>query len=212
MKKRKLLFFTVAILLLISSCRDDSFRVDDYLVEFATTKFESNTYHFILDNGEILTPEKIESFNGKTGQRVLLNYILLKGNRIQIRHILPIFTGHIETNDLPSQNEIDPVKLQSVWIGGNYLNLIFEVEYHSKAHSISLVRDISSSSPEIHLLHSRNDDLRGYQRIMHASFNLESLRSEFGETSIPLIFHIKTYSGFRQINLTYQPMPKEGIG
>lgn len=200
MKIRTVISFTFLLFLQFWSCSKEPERLDDYLVELATT-VKGNSYHFILDNGDILTPVSVGNFEGKSGQRVILNYTPLDDERIKIIQIAPIFTGDITYEVLPDIHSSDPVKLKSVWVGGNYLNIIIEIEYHSKAHSLSLLRDINSPEIELHLLHFRNKDSPGYPRTMYASFLIDDIRSESGISPTPFKLYLNTNSGIRQINL-----------
>ena len=202
MNSRLSLIILLLITLFASSCSKDQERIDDYLVEFATTINESGSYRFLLDNGKVLIPEKVEDFTESSGQRVILNYTPLEGNNIKINQIIPIFTGAIQNEGYPNQYSPQPVKLRSVWVGGNHLNLIIEVEYHSQPHSISLLRDIESSTVDLYLSYSRNSDQPGYTQVMYASFLLESLRTE-SESPIPFNFFINTAAGERKIQLLY---------
>lgn len=175
--------------------------MDNYLVEFATLLKEAGSSVFILDNGQRLIPESEEKVSGDSGQRVLLNYVPLEGNAIKINYASPIFTASIEPDGFPERYASDPVKLQSVWVGGNYLNLIVEIEYHSKPHNLALLRDRSSSTIDLYISHSCNDDPPGAPQTMHASFLLTSLKAESNAPTIPFRLIINTYDGPRVFEL-----------
>lgn len=177
--------------------------MDDYLVEFATLFKEGNSYRFQLDNGQTLVPapESIEKINGNSGQRVLLNYTPLNGDSIKINFIKHIFTATIEHDDNPEKLLSDPVKIESVWVGGDYLNLIMEIEHHNKPHSLKLIHNRVASSTNLYLIHSRNNDPPGSPQITHASFLIGSLRSGHDNPTIPFRLFINTYSGQRVFEL-----------
>lgn len=191
---RRATFVFLLLYLFASGCEKEPERLDDYLVEFATLLKEGNSYRFRLDNGRLLIPENTEKVNGENGQRVILNYVPLNGNSIKINYASAIFTAAIERDGYPDRYTDDPVEIQSVWVGGEYLNLILEVEYHSKAHNLSLLWDHDSSSIDLYLSHSRNDDPPGYPQIMYASFLLSSLRTEHAISPVPFRLFINTYT------------------
>lgn len=189
------------LLLLLSSCEKDPERMDDYLVEFATVVKENSNYRFRLDNGRLLIPEEVKNYSGEDGQRVILNYIPLEGDAIKINFVSNIFTGTIQPDGFPERYSDDPVKIQSVWVGGNYLNLIIETEYHSAPHSVALLRDSSSTSIDLYFSHSTNDDPPGYPKMMYASFLLSELREQTGSPAVPFRFFINTYTEMRIFEL-----------
>lgn len=189
--------------ILLAGCSKEPDRMDDYLVEFATLLREAGSIRFALDNGRVLVPVNDEKASGDNGQRVLLNYVPLKGDSIKINYASPIFTASIEPDGFPERYANDPVKLQSVWVGGDYLNLIMEVEYHSKPHSIALLRDRAASGIDLYVSHSRNDDPPGAMQVMHASFSLVRLKEESSDTTIPFRLIISTHDGLRIFELEY---------
>ncbi len=187
--------------LFVSSCDKEPDRLDDYWVEFATLLKVGSSYRFQLDNGRLLVPEKTEGIEGQNGQRVILNYVPLQGDTIKVNYASPIFTAHVEADGYPERYTDHPVKIQSVWVSGDYLNLIMELEYHSKPHSLSLLRDHNASSIDLYLSHSRNGDPPGAPQVMHASFLLSSLRTGSGILVVPFRLFINTYTGPRVFEL-----------
>ncbi len=171
--------------------------MDDYLVEFATVKKEGAGYRFLLDNGRLLIPRETD-YTGKEGQRVILNYVPWQGDTVKINDITDIFTGAVQSDGFPGRYVKDPVKIQSVWVGGDYLNMIIEVEYHSKPHKVALFRDLSSPTIDLWFSHSQGNDPPGYPQIMYASFLLSSLRT-LNRDSIPFKVFIQTYDGLREM-------------
>ena len=177
--------------------------MDDYFVEFATLLKEGSSIRFQLDNGQLLTPESNDNVKGKHRQRVLLNYTPIKDNRVKVNHVLPIYTGAIEEG-YPERYANDPVKVLSVWVGGGYLNLIIEVEFHDKPHTLALLRNLNTTGIDLYLSHSRNNAPPGYPQTMHASFLLSALRSELPENPeqpVPFRLFINTHTGMRIFQL-----------
>ena len=201
---RDRLAFLVAILLfLFTSCEEELPRMDDFKVDFATVLVETENVRFRLDNGQILTPINPEAHpNARNGQRVIINYTPLENNRIRIRAVTNIFYGAILSTDSPAQIRQDPVRIQSVWVGGNYLNMILEVQFHTVPHSIALYRDTASSSVNLHLGYSRNEDPPGTTRMLHASFSLNSLRE--GDSLVPFQLFINTHGGMRKFEMVLE--------
>lgn len=201
MKREITILWLSCLLLLFAGCEKEPKRMDDYLVDFATLLEEGTGYRFRLDNNRIMIPKGVDDYKGKEGQRVILNYIPLKGDTIQVRRISDIFTGMIQPDGFPEGYVDDPVKIKSVWVGGDYLNMIMEIEYHSVPHVVSLFRDHSSGTIDLWFSHSRNNDPRGYPQTMYTSFSLQRLRSESNNALIPFRLFINSQTGQRTFHL-----------
>lgn len=196
--KSTLLSLLIALLLLqAAGCEKEPKRLDDYFVEFATVKKEDTSYRFQLDNGRLLIPRETD-YTGNEGQRVILNYVPWQGDTVKINYISDIFTGVVQSDGFPERYVNDPVKIQSIWVGDDYLNMIIEVEYHSKPHKVALFRDLSSPTVDLWFSHSREDDPPGYPQMMYTSFLLSSLGTQNG-VSIPFRVFIRTYDGLREM-------------
>ena len=189
---------------IVTGCDKEPERMDDYLVEFATLLKEGNSYRFRIDNGRLMIPVNEEKVSGPPDQRVIVNYVPLRGDSIRINFVSPIFTGAIEPDGFPEQYINDPLKVQSVWVSGGYLNLIMEIEYHSRPHSMRLFRDLTSPDIHLYLGHSKNDDPPGAPQVMHASFSLANLRTENETSTLPFKLSINTYSGVRVFQLALE--------
>lgn len=188
-------------LFFLANCEKEPQRMDNYLVNFATTLKDGDKYQFQLDNQKILIPKEIKDYAGQSGQRVLLNYIPLNGDTIKIRNASNIFTSAIQNKGYPENWKKDPVKIQSAWVGGSYLNMILEVEYHSIAHPIALLQDTSSATVDLYFSHSRENDPPGFRKLMYLSFYIaESKDSENKPTAFRVF--INTYEGLRVLHFS----------
>lgn len=187
------------ILMLLIGCNKETIRLDDYFINIATIKKVGEQYRFELDNGHLLIPIKTE-YNGKEGQRVILNYVPLNGDTIKINQIKDIFTDNVHKENSLSELIKDPIKIQSVWVGGDYLNLIIETYFLSKPHKVALIQDITSPTINLYFSHSKEDDPHGYPQTMYMSFLITSIRDE-GQSLTPFTLFIETYEGQREIPL-----------
>ena len=189
------------LFILLTACGGQEFaRMDDFKVDFATVLVETGhapSLQIQFDNGQIFTPINPEVVSGGNGQRVVINYTPLENNKLRIRGITNILTGNIRTEGSPELFKQDPVRIQSVWVGGEYLNMILEVQFHSVAHSVALYRDMDSPTIDLHLYYSRNNDAAGTTRMFHASFLLSSLRDK-ADAPVPFRFFINTHRGERE--------------
>lgn len=199
--KRKFIAYLSVVFFLAGSCGKENDRIDDFWVELATVMRPAEQITFQLDNYKTLVPEELKDYSGKDGQRVVLNYTPLRGDTVKINSVNDIFTGTVQESNTVIDHLIkDPVKIQSVWVGGNYLNLILEIEYFDKIHVIGLFRDIQSSAIDLHFSHSRNNDPPGYAKKLYASFSLSAIKSSDASPT-PFRLHINTHNGERVFEL-----------
>ncbi|MDR0334029.1 MAG: NigD-like protein [Dysgonamonadaceae bacterium] len=203
MKNRFITFFIAILLVFIIGCKEESARMDDFKVDFATVLNENTQLRFLLDNGQILTPINPEMYSGETGQRVVMNYTPLEDNRIRIRGISNIFTGNIRTDGFSEQLAKEPVRIQSVWVAGNYLNMILEIQVHSVLHTIGLYRNPESETIDLYFSYSRNGDPAGNARMLYASFRLNELREE-ENVLVSFRLFMNTYSGMKEIEREFE--------
>ena len=203
--KRKLFIATLIIgFFLAVGCEKEDERIDNFLVDFATVFVSNRRIFFQLDNQRILIPKGL-NYSGESGQRVILNYTPLRGDTVKVNDVANIFTGAIQLPDFFQQPSKDPVKIQSVWVGGDYLNMIFETEYHSVQHLIGLfIMDPSSTPRELYFSHSRNNDPPGYPQTFYASFLIKGLRYPESSDSVPFRLFVNTYEGLREFDLTLE--------
>lgn len=200
----KQIAFTLLVILsltLIQGCDKKPERMDDFLAEFATVIKQGDTYRFKLDNGKVLSPIEVKDFHGSDGDRVILYWTPLNGDKIEIKNITPVFSGDVLFEGYPENYKNDPLKIISVWVEGDYLNLILEIEHHSTPHTIALYKDTSTEGTDLYLSHSMNNDPPGYFQIMYASFRLSKLKS-LNETEVPFRLFIYSNKELRQFNFT----------
>lgn len=192
--------YLMVVFLIAFACEKDDERIDNFIVEFATVVRPAERITFQLDNFKTLIPIEIKDYSGKHGQRVILNYTPLRGDTVKINSVNDIFTGGVQESNAVTNLIKDPVKVQSVWVGGNYLNLILEIEYFDKTHVIGLFRDTQSSSIDLHFSHSKENDPPGYTEKFYASFSLSGIKSPNGSPT-PFRLHINTHTGIRIFEL-----------
>ena len=178
------------ILLLPAACSEDKVVYDtgEYKVDLATVQINNDKQAFLLDNNELLLSAGLHK-NIEAGQRVMLNYSYLPETSsgydyvVKINGITAITQSKLAEVNSETINTTanDPVRLESVWIGSHYLNIIFYINYHSKKHSISLITDKAKTHEEevsIYFRHDNNDDPEGYMRKVIASFDLSDVLGE----------------------------------
>ena len=195
MRNRTILIFSVITVLFFIGCDKDETRVPDFLVEFATVIRTGSSITVKLDNGNILIPDNTSSLEVEDGNRVIVNFTPLENNSIRINSIQQIFLGEIKSKESPNDIKAEPIKIISIWVSGSYLNMSIQVDYHSKAHSVGLFRDMQLEKPTLYFMYSRDDDPAGAPTLRYLSFDLGSLQKNEDFT-----VYVNTYEGKRQFN------------
>lgn len=189
------------LLFVTTSCdKEQNSRMDDFYLDFATVEKNTDKTYFVLDNYRTLVPRVEPSKQWSEGQRVGINYTPLSGDTIKVNSVSEIYTRQIKKTNGKDEIQTDPIKIQSVWVGGDHLNIIFNVEYFDTSHSMELIHDTNDDSEiMLYLSYSRNNDSPGYSQKMYASFYLGDIQSDDGEYT-PFKLHMNSTSGFRIYN------------
>ena len=145
---------------LFQSCDDnDGYSLGDIGVDFATVHvLGQGTYSFTGDTWGTMWPAApLVGFHSVEGQRGLLEFNPLYDNfsgydvGIKVLGFKPILTKQVE--DLTEDNEKeygdDPISVSEAWIGGGYMNFIFQHRIPTgKPHRISLVENTTKENPD----------------------------------------------------------------
>lgn len=196
---KKLNWFLLAMLLavipVLQSCESDEYSIGDMGRDWATVRVISgDTYYLEGDGWGKIWPgaTSVWAFKPVDGQRVVAYFNPLYNDfegydiAVKMEGIFPILTKEVE--DLTAENEAeygnDPVVIwqNDMWIGGDYLNIIFQQNLpNEEKHRVSLVRNTTvedSNDGYIHLEYRYNSykDLSGHWGEGAVSFNLKSLK------------------------------------
>lgn len=172
--------------------------MDNVFLEFATAVQSDSKTMFRLDNNRLLIPNDSYDKNIEQGKRVIINYTPIKGDTVKVNQVLSVLLGSVADKESEVLQK-DLVKIQSIWVSGGYLNMIFEAEYHSKTHKIELYRNKSNSLSDLYFTYSREDDPPGYAKKMYTSFMLSALYKDNPPTK-DFTININTHEGIRRFN------------
>ena len=153
--------FLIGMVLIMPSCDDSNGRsLGDIYISIATVIPEGeNTYSFLLDNGTRLWPAAGNiRFPSTPDQRVFLNYTILWESLettynydIKVNDIWNILTKEAIGLNAENADSIgnDPVKIEDIWVGGDYLNISFIFKYGGeKPHMVNLIENtLSDETP-----------------------------------------------------------------
>ena len=218
--QKKLFFLGLAIigiLFIYTGCDDNSRSLGNFGIDIATiVPEEDNSYSLKLDNGLKLWPAATDVIiTPSDNQRVLLNYTILTDQKdgfdhyIKVNDIWEILTK--QPIELTSENEIsignDPVKTNSIWVGGDYLNVSFMFNYGGiQPHAINLVGNVLYAETdqdviELEFRHNSFDSKSDKLYEGFVCFDLRSLRA-FDSDSVKLSVKVKEWTDKTNNNTT----------
>ena len=193
MKKIVKFIFSIVSICLVGtmvSCLDgEEPRV--YYTDFVTTHTNPDkTLYFeqVLRNdlgSNMLYPNPSIAADATEGMRVILQYYVNtvhpdNSKEVEVKGIYSVRHDTIidAHPDTIAAYPNDPVKINSIFRTGNYLNLDMSIEYFNKTHSLDLFSNpmqASSDTIDVILRHDRNDDVFGYWVSAYASFYIPNL-------------------------------------
>lgn len=194
------------------SCSDDEdgYVYPPLLSEFAdVVTDDSGTFtHICTDKGECLpivnSAELVaEGVTPDTLYRVLSRYELVDdGARLYSLQAIPAPCAQ-PADSFPEGIRADAVEMQSIWHGGNYLNMILLVKAQNGKHTFRFVEDsLTTSSAGVHTLylrlyHDAGGDVQAYTQKAYLSVPLQPYSSVLSSGD-SIVFSIPTASGWQR--------------
>ena len=182
------LFLMLVVGGITSSCSKDDvdygYLSGEFRLDFATVLFENDSLILALDSQDTLRSSDFSSlsFTKKSGQRVIVNHSPDEGDGIVIHSVTDILTSRIYSSANLDTLSADPVKIQSIWMGGGYLNLILYFNYYSTTHKFGLYRSADSANVLV-LSHDKQGDSEGYPVRVYMSFLLNGLEKSADDST-----------------------------
>ncbi|WP_436415232.1 NigD-like protein [Petrimonas sp.] len=211
--------FIIVLLVAISCNKKDEHSLGEFRINIATVVLEGeNTYSLLLDNGKRLWPAASDvRYAPVNDQRVFVNYTTLSNEKdgyahyVKINDIWNILTK--EPIMLTPQNEdsigYDPVKINAVWVGNDYLNIDFMFNYGGiRPHAVNLVINTLSSeaTPDALDLEFRHNAYESPGTRLYEGFvcfDLKPLQRP-GVDSVKLTIKVKDWDDEKTYDVVYR--------
>lgn len=201
----------LGLLFLVASCKEDEYYYPSVRLEFVTVNSGSDGYlhSLITDKGESLQVSEDltnSSIASNSSKRVLSNYEVVPTTEgvatakiYSLQNLLiltpkkandPAYAGGIKT---------DPVDVISIWVGGDYLNLILNVKQKGGIQHVlgmveESVEDVAGKRViTLSLFHNAKGDLEYYNRRAYISVPLTNYVVEGLSQTIRIKFKYHTY-------------------
>lgn len=199
--------YHIALLLslLLFSCKKESALIASYQVEMVTARAFGDEINFVQDDTGILLKTDVFSSNDvKDSSRVLLTFAPKNGKvvapvtEIEVFGASRVLTKNFEITTTAQLDTIvdDPLKIESVWMSGGYINIRSILSYHSKPHTLRLIMN-SDLSDSFHFLfelrHSTEGDQQGTDARSYSSFPVHSLLDRYPKAKISVLVNSSNY-------------------
>ena len=195
----KIILLAIIPFLFLGSCNndDDGYASGKWWESLATVYPENNTYYLVLDNGSKLGVVASDvNYRPKANQRVYVNYTLLSDSANGFKHLVKInwlseiLTKGIINLTFENQDSIgnDPIKIHSLWIGDDYLNIFFG--YNTGGQSVHYINLVNNTIPDpnpidekirLEFRHNANNTPEWYGRKGYVAFDLRPYKTTENE-------------------------------
>ena len=160
-------------LLLWASCSDDDVY-DSYRYDFADVETSAaGESRMFLDGGDTLrvSTQSQFTFPADTTVRYIVCYVETSVNEALVSSAAKVLTGSPITVS-ESELQTDALGVQSVWIGGHYINLRLSVPVTGESHTFGFARTSDESPLRLTLYHSAGSGSAVYHRTTYLSCDL----------------------------------------
>ncbi len=217
LKKFTYLIFSFTIILLCSfSCNEnDGYSLGDFQVDIVTVQQNSNGLSLFTDNGLLLWPaSRLTNTNLEKGKRYFLNYTILSDKKdgydhyVKINDMWEILTKEVITLSPQNADSIgnDPVKVNKMWIAGDYLNVDFSFNYSGNVPNyINMVQinDYNSNSITLEFRHNSHGSQQKNLTQGFVSFDLKKFQTGT-KKSLPITVDVNEWDGQKKYDLVYK--------
>lgn len=176
---------------LCEGCKEEDYVYPSVVTEFigAQTNNDGTISQLVADDGTIYSVLQRDGLGGlvaDTLYRTISIYEPItqengKGNVAQLYSCqLVLSVNPLPASDFKGNIKTDPVDIQSIWLSGEYLNMILLVQYKELSHLYHFVDEGITSDQSgtqtlnLRLFHDRNNDYKAFTKQVYLSVPLKN--------------------------------------
>ncbi len=176
---------------LCEGCKEEDYVYPNVVTEFigAQTNNDGTISQLVADDGTIYSVLQRDGLGGlvaDTLYRTISIYEPIaqengKGNVAQLYSCqLVLSVNPLPASDFKGNIKTDPVDIQSIWLSGEYLNMILLVQYKELSHLYHFVDEGITSDQSgtqtlnLRLFHDRNNDYEAFTKQVYLSVPLKN--------------------------------------
>ena len=172
--------YTFLLCLLTVACKEEEHVYPDVLTEFIDIQTDASgtVTHLLTDKGEryaVQPREGLDGLQADTIYRTVSAYRFVNETTDRTEPEVMLYSSQSVIAPYPDKLSewedsiyTDPVDIQSIWLSGNYLNLILDVRRKDRAHVFHFIEDSlaaeSAGTRTLHLrlYHNSNNDYEAF--------------------------------------------------
>lgn len=184
--QRPIGWLIIPLFALLACNKEEAADYPNLLTELATIeKSATSTLLVLEDTQQRLRPRNMpdDAYSIPAGERVYITYTLTapaapsSDQEVTLHTLFRVLTKKVETRIgvLPDTIPNNPLKLESIWKSGNYINVQTVIHFFSKPHLLALYHLADRSNLDtlhLELRHGLNGDAPGVDTRNYASFRL----------------------------------------
>lgn len=206
-KMKKFVILSFIFPLLLSACSDDDYVYPNVLTEMIDLKTDNTGTgrYLITDEGtewNIQARTGLDGLVPDTTYRTVTMYAPLTTDGTTEKEAV-LYNTQLVLSPIPLPEakfkdiKTDPVAIQSIWRGGNYLNMILQVMVKDRQHTYHFIENkLENKDGEqtlyLTLYHDRNSDIEGFDRKVYLSVPLWAY-AHILRKGDKIVFNINTY-------------------
>ena len=201
----------LGLLLLVVACKEEEYYYPSVKLEFVTvlSGADGKIVTLVPDKGEVLQVAKDRtnsSIGPNSSRRVMSNYDVVStegaGMMADVYSLQSVVAPEPKKANDPAFDDglkTDPVKMMSIWMGRDYLNMILTVKVEGgKQHVFGIVEEsveetVVGKVVTLSLFHNAKGDNEYYDRRAYVSVPLTKYADEESDRPITIRFKYYTY-------------------
>lgn len=210
MTGRIYIYTLLLCLLLLAACKEEEYVYPSVLTEFIDIQTDSSgtITHLLTDKGEryaVQPREGLDGLRADTTYRTVSIYRFANETTDRTEPEVMLYSSQSVIAPYPKKLSewedsicTDPVDIQSIWLSGNYLNLILDVRRKDQAHVFHFIEDSLTAERAgthtlyLRLYHNSNNDYEAFTDQTYLSVPLRHYRDSL-HAGDKIRFRLNTY-------------------
>lgn len=206
-KQFKIIFILLCAMIIITACnKDDNYEYPNLITEFAGLQTDNKgvATSIITDENKTLCFEKINTLSNLATDsiyRIVARYAYKEPSEnsfIKLYSIISVIAPYPADKKYFKVQKNDPVKVQSITLSNNYINIVLNVLKKEKKHAFHFIQESiinnedNTKSVNITLYHDNGGDLEAFYNTSYLSIPIDKYKETL-KSGDKIIVTINTY-------------------
>lgn len=222
MKSKPYFLLLPLLACLFAACSDDGYHYPSVKLEYLTAYSDADgaSKYLLTDEGKkyaVLENADRLQMKADTFTRIVSNYELVKAadgtTGVRLYAVLHTISPlPLPAGEFKDGVKTDPVELQSIWMGRDYLNVLLGIKAQDGRHLLHFIEDkvekddtTGQVNVELTLYHDASNDVLAYTKRAYVSVPLWNYAAE-GVRKVTVALSVNTYAnGIKKYHFDYIP-------